>query len=55
MVKKPVEGGSSDVADWYIFSEGFMKEKKCENFNFYVLSLIKVFILANIYIFNFSL
>jgi hypothetical protein len=22
------KGGSSDVADWYIFSEGFMKEKK---------------------------
>jgi hypothetical protein len=30
------------------------ERKKCKNFLFYFSSLIKVFILANVYIFNFS-
>ena len=40
------KGGAKSPADWYIFSERYMKEKKCENIFFLQLkcSLLRTFI-----------
>jgi hypothetical protein len=47
-------GGGISPADWYIFSEQYLK-KKCGNLFFNFLSSIKVYIIANVYIFIFQL